>query len=312
MNKTKPSSVRAAALFAGAKALIRAGRPAWAFDLLCRIKAMRVPLRDVDLLRAQCKLGSPPDAIEMLKEELRHFPDNAEAASLLASIGGERQIAGGGAGAEYEEIHRVIAPYTMVGEDRLASLFALGKRACEEDLPGHFVECGVAGGGTSALLAAVIARHSRRPRQLFSFDTFAGMPDATEHDIHMGMRAGRSGWGAGTCAAPMSSLMEVCGKLGASDYVRPVQGLFCDTLPARAAEIGAIAFLHMDGDWYESTRDILVNLYDRVVPGGLVQIDDYGFWEGCRLAVTEFEKERGITFQIENIDGTGVWFRKAR
>jgi predicted O-methyltransferase YrrM len=68
--------------------------------------------------------------------------------------------------------------------------------------------------------------------------------------------------------------------------------------------------LHMDGDWYESTKAILNNLYDHVVNDGFVQVDDYGYWEGCRKAIHEFESLRKIKFDINNIDGTGVWFQR--
>ena len=66
----------------------------------------------------------------------------------------------------------------------------------------------------------------------------------------------------------------------------------------------------MDGDWFSSTMCVLENLYDAVVPGGRIQIDDYGFWEGCRKAVDEFTLRRGLTFDLTKIDATGVWLVK--
>lgn len=38
----------------------------------------------------------------------------------------------------------------------------------------------------------------------------------------------------------------------------------------------AISFLRLDGDLYVSTMDPLLALYDRVSPGGLIYVDDYG------------------------------------
>jgi predicted O-methyltransferase YrrM len=90
--------------------------------------------------------------------------------------------------------------------------------------------------------------------------------------------------------------------------VRTVKGYFQDTLPKLRDTVGTIALLHMDGDWYESTKTILHNLYDRVVNDGLIQVDDYGHWEGCRQAVHEFEALHKIKFDINWIDDTGVWF----
>lgn len=68
--------------------------------------------------------------------------------------------------------------------------------------------------------------------------------------------------------------------------------------------------LHADGDWYESTLDIFNHLFEQVVDYGIIQIDDYGFWEGCRKAIHEFERSQGLSFALRNIDGEGVWFRK--
>jgi hypothetical protein len=51
-------------------------------------------------------------------------------------------------------------------------------------------------------------------------------------------------------------------------------------------------------------------LFDQIVSGGRIQIDDYGYWEGCKRAVTEFEKRRNLRLAINVIDETGVWLAK--
>jgi O-methyltransferase len=61
---------------------------------------------------------------------------------------------------------------------------------------------------------------------------------------------------------------------------------------------GGIALLRLDGDWYESTMACLDALYDRVVPGGLVIIDDYYTWDGCARAVHDFLSRRGVSARI--------------
>jgi hypothetical protein len=65
-----------------------------------------------------------------------------------------------------------------------------------------------------------------------------------------------------------------------------IKGRFQDTL--QRTDTGPIALLHLDGDWYESTKSCLDQLYDRVSPGGVVQIDDWGYWAGARKANSEF------------------------
>jgi Macrocin-O-methyltransferase (TylF) len=279
---------------------------------LNELKANRTRTPGVDYLRALCFLKGqwPGPAIEALKEEVRLFPQNHQAASLLEKLLREHLSKVKQRDSEFRKLFETIRPYTMIHEARLFSLFSLAKEVCQEDLPGNFVECGVAAGGSSALLAAVIARYSRRPRRLFSFDTFEGMPTPSTLDICNGQEADKTGWGTGTCAAPETSVREICGKLGVENLVQPVKGLFADTLPVSRDAIGPIAFLHMDSDWYESTRTILEHLYEQVVPGGRIQVDDYGYWDGCTRAFNEFQAGRGQKFTLHEIDGNAVWMRK--
>jgi hypothetical protein len=128
--------------------------------------------------------------------------------------------------------------------------------------------------------------------------------------MRRGISATHAGLGEGTCAAPVGCLREIAEDLGAWDCIIPVQGLFQDTLAPARSKIGPIALLHMDGDWYDSTKAILDNLYDQIAPQGYVQVDDYGYWEGCKKAVNEFEQSRGLNFSIRPIDSCGISFRK--
>ncbi len=213
---------------------------------------------------------------------------------------------------EFIEILNVVRPYTLLSEERLFSLYSLAKRICQQDIAGNFVECGCYKGGAAALLGAVIQRYSKRPRSLYAFDTFEGMPEPTEFDYHQGIPANSSGFGVGTLKAPIAENIEcICKLLEVEEIVIPVKGLFADKLPEYKSEIGNIALLHADGDWYESTMDIFNNLYDNVISNGFIQIDDYGHWEGCRKAIHEFETLKGEKFHLNQIDYTGVWFQKS-
>src|ERR1039458_6801149 len=181
--------------------LIAEGKLAAGFAGLSRLKAKRVPVRYDDYLRAICFMedNQRDAAIQVLKEELCFFPNNELAAAAVRRLRPDSPLSGSG-DKEFQDLLKIVRPYTMVGEARLLSLFTLARQVCQEDLPGHFVECGVAAGGSSGLLAAVVARYSRRPRQLFSFDSFEGMPTPSDQDTHCGQHAEAAGWGAGTCA----------------------------------------------------------------------------------------------------------------
>jgi len=228
---------------------------------------------------------------------------------ILAQSG--HKILGSPDNTEFQEIINAVRPYTLLSESRLLSLYSLAKQICLDDIPGNFVECGSYKGGSAALLAVIIKRYSLRPRLLYAFDTFEGMPDPSEADKHNGIPANLTGFGAGTLKAPIAENLDViCQALEIQDIVIAVQGLFAETLPKNKALVDDIALLHADGDWYDSTMDIFNTLYENVVPNGIIQVDDYGHWEGCRKAVHEFERCQSGLFALRSIDATGVWFRK--
>jgi cephalosporin hydroxylase/SAM-dependent methyltransferase len=313
-NGLQPLDTRAAPDLPEALQALQNNDPGRALTLLNALKAARESRRGTDYLRALCFLqqGAAFGACEAAKEELRYFPDHPQAAALFENLMRRHFPTPPAVGDDFfKTVHRAVRRFTMLSDARLLSLYQRTRLVCELDIPGDLVECGVAAGGGSALIAATMARHTKRPRKLYSCDTFEGMPEPTGHDVAHGVDAEASGWGTGTCSAPEGSLREVCEKLGVASHVVAVKGLFKDTLPGLAAQLqDGIAMLHMDGDWYESTRDILVHLYDRVQPRGFIQIDDYGHWEGCRRAVHEFEEQRGFEFAIQVIDNTGVWTQR--
>jgi hypothetical protein len=306
---------RSALAVTAARILARISCDKLAFVLLSKVKASGVKIEGADLLRARIRLKQDrrAEAGEMLKEELRLFPENMEARMLYATELQDLPTPQVDEGVdEFADVLRAINPYTMLSKERLEALYKGAKDICESDLGGSFVECGVSAGGSSALLAWVVKKYSRQPRFVYCFDTFQGMPKPGIDDRHAGIPAQKTGWGHGTCAAPLESLMEAAGKVDAAELIRPIKGLFQHTLPLAKDEIGPIALLHLDGDWYDSTRAILENLYVQTQPGAYLQIDDYGYWDGCRKAVEEFEAELGERFDLEVIDATGVCFRKAQ
>jgi hypothetical protein len=257
------------------------------------------------------------DAREALLEELLHYPDNNQAEELLRQVREEEKKRQHTQiiipeDVEFRELLEQIRPYSMLPEARLYTLYALAKQVCLQDVPGVFVECGVAGGGSTALLAKIIRRYSRRPRVLFACDSYDGMPEPSESDRLDGVPADETGWGTGTCAAPEESVRKISDKLGVAEIVVPVKGYFENSLPELVKEIDQIALLHADCDWYESMLTVLEQLYDKINPAGVVQVDDYGYWEGIKKALDEFALKRDISFRLNNIDNMSAWFVKSQ
>src|SRR5262249_61300972 len=105
------------------------------------------------------------------------------------------------------------------------------------------------------------------------------------------------------CRASVEEVRRAAADLGVAGYTEIVKGWFEETLPAFRSRLGPIAILRIDGDWYASVRCCLDNLFDQVVEGGLVIIDDYYAYEGCRLAVHEFFGERRLSYALESVGG---------
>lgn len=290
------------------------GNYADAFRYASQAKTLRIPILNIDYLRAASllHLGKPFDAREALREELHFFPGNESAQQLLDEVLKMSPPSRFSHDDEFLEILSAIRPHTMVPEPRLYSLYTLAKRVCAEDIPGNFVECGVARGGSTAMLGLLIQRYSKRPRIHFGFDSFEGMPEPTVYDTQNGVAANDTGWGTGTCAGSIEGVQQICDKMGVSDNIQLIKGYFEDTLASKKDEVGPIAFLHLDADWYQSTMTILNEFYDQVVPGGLLQFDDYGCWDGCRKAVDEFQQFNNIQFDLQPVPGDtqGMWTRK--
>ena len=297
-----------------ARDYLNKGKIKEAFELIIQAKGFHKPVLGLDLLRARCfiEMNQEISALQALKEELRAFPDNKEAKNLLDSFSEiyKEKEEGFETDEDFMGIYNSIKPYTMLSKKRLYSLYKLARKICEENIPGNFVECGVAAGGSTALLAMVIKKYTRMPRLLYAYDSFEGMPEPGIHDKHNGVAANETGWGQGTCAASENSVKNLIASFSLQNIVITIKGYFENTLPMMRDFTGMISLLHMDGDWYSSTKTILENMYERVVRNGAVQIDDYGFWEGCKKAVHDFEKERNLSFLLNPIDYTGVYFKK--
>lgn len=198
-----------------------------------------------------------------------------------------------------------ISPYTMVTYGRLTQAFELSKIFEERKIGGAFVECGVWRGGCAAIMAYWVNK-AKSNRKIWLFDSFEGLPTPTAKD---GLKAMVP---INKCEASLECVeFLLFSKLKlARENIYIERGWFQDTLPRARERIGDIAILRLDGDWYESTKCCLDNLYPNVIKGGYIIIDDYDCWEGSKNAVDEFLTERNIDVRLNRIDYGGRYFQK--
>lgn len=195
-------------------------------------------------------------------------------------------------------------PQTMLSYPRLSTLYNLASRLERRMVMGSFVECGVRNGGSAAIIAAAAKRNLNR--HVWLFDSWEGFPEPDKRDIAYDLEKAAKGGVSGSKEKVKELLFRRLNLDNARVHL--VKGWFADTLPR--SEVGAIALLHLDCDLYESTKVCLEKLYNNVVQGGCIVIDDYGYWNGCKEAVDEFIKQCNLKVKLVKVDFQAVYFHK--
>jgi len=204
---------------------------------------------------------------------------------------------------------KVKPQFTMVTNKNLMTLYNLVRQVNRLELPGDIVECGVWNGGSAAVmgLANIEEVHSSIDRMIWLFDSFQGLPPASDKDGEAERKNYFEGWNKGD----VNKVHKVFRKLRVPlTRVNIIPGWFETTL--MRAEIDRIAILHIDADWYKSVKLVLDVFYNKVVPGGFVILNDYGAWPGCNRAVDDFLVEHGMTdIELTIVEPTtGAYFQK--
>lgn len=204
----------------------------------------------------------------------------------------------------YDEIH----DHTMVDEYRCYQLWRLVEQAGER--PGDVLEIGVWRGGTGALLARRVAqcfeaadregKHAARKPEVFLADTFSGVVKAGPRDEYY-----RGGEHANTSVGLVRSFLDACGI----DNAELLEGVFPEQTGA-AIEDRSFSLCHIDVDVYQSARDCLEWVWPRMVTGGIVVYDDYGFY-GCEGVTRHVNEEfpRSDRVVVHNLSGQAVMIK---
>ena len=205
----------------------------------------------------------------------------------------------------------ICRPATMTSVERLYALHQSIRYLVEADLPGALVECGVWKGGSAMMIALTLKALGVNDRDIVLFDTFEGMTQPGGEDIdHEGMPAAKLLARGNRDTNPFwaySPIEEVTRNLRSTGYpmakIHTVVGDVLQTIPAQAP--ASVALLRLDTDWYESTRHELAHLFPRLVPRGVMIIDDYGHFKGARKAVDEYLATLPDRYLLQRVDYTG-------
>lgn len=195
--------------------------------------------------------------------------------------------------------------HTMVGRKRLDHLAELCVTVLRTPIPGDFVDAGTWRGGCAIMMSGALEEVGQ-DRRIFVCDSFQGLPKPDpKFPEDMNDKHHEQAY----LSVPMWEVEENFRSYDLlTEAVVFVPGFFEDSLPELKETAEEIALLRIDADMFGSTWTVLENLYDRVVSGGFVIVDDYNL-KGCRDAVNQFRIENDVTEELQAIDGQAVYWR---
>ena len=184
----------------------------------------------------------------------------------------------------------------MTGKKRMFLLTQAILHVKNKNLDGDFVECGVWKGG-NILLFNLLKDFYKLKKTIFAYDTFTGMPSPHDIDVtYKGTSAQllmkkiikKEGESNIHCFSSLDLVKKNIFKHSNLSNIRFIEGEVEKTLLFKKNLPKKISILRLDTDFYTSTKIELEILYPRLVSGGILIIDDYGYWRGCRQAVDEY------------------------
>lgn len=197
---------------------------------------------------------------------------------------------------------------TYLQSAAIFSLYDTVKQVEKQRIPGLFIEAGCALGGSAIIVAK--AKDMSRPFRIY--DAFGMIPPPSKHDgeeVHARyeeIKNGTSkGIGGNTYYGYNDDLLATV-KANLSRHGFPIEhhridlvkGYFEETMKVDEA----VAFAHIDCDWYESVRICTEEIAPKLSLGGKMVYDDYFDWSGCQMAVDEYFENRKDTFQVETVN----------
>lgn len=191
---------------------------------------------------------------------------------------------------------------TLLSVERLWSLYEAVRHVARAGLPGAIVECGTYKGGSTGVMLETLVSLGVTDREIHLFDTFDGFPEGVDEILIDGSRFRREDWPVENFRADLEANLARTGY--PRDRIHVVSGQVEKTIPAGAPP--QIALLHLDTDYYGATLHQLEHLFPRLRPGGVIQVDDFGHFLGCRRAVEEYFARPGVAAPLfARIDYTG-------
>jgi len=194
---------------------------------------------------------------------------------------------------------------TYLSNHKLAHLLTTSYNLDKNQIPGCLIEAGCALGGSAILLA----KTKKSLRSMRVYDVFGMIPPPTEddtHDVHDRYKEIVSGHSLGlgndkyygyeeNLYQKVVNNFTSYGVIPQTGDVELMQGLVQDTLIVN----DSVAMAHIDVDWYAPVMTCLERIYPKLSVGGVIILDDYNSWGGCKKAADDFLRRVKGTFEID-------------
>lgn len=186
---------------------------------------------------------------------------------------------------DFESLYKIICNRTKMVESKLRTIYKICHMV--KSLPGDVAEVGVAQGGSAKLIHLCLPH-----KKMHLFDTFEGIPS---EKVTQGIDPKTS---AGRFKGNKSEVAKLMGK----DNVTLHKGEFSNT--KISIKEGRFCLVHVDCDIYESQKASIEFFYPRMVPNGILIIDDYGsdYWPVVKIATDNFFKTLPEELEISHKD----------
>ncbi len=198
--------------------------------------------------------------------------------------------------AEFQDTYNRIKDHTLVDIYRCYELWQLTQEVLAINDTASFLEVGVWKGGTAGIVGRKLALlNSNIP--FYLADTFSGVVKASEKDEFY-----KGGEHADTTIEIVEKLMSETG----SNY-KILTGIFPNDTAAKISADEKFGFCHIDVDVYQSAKDIVDWIWDRLITGGMIVFDDYGFHTctGVTRYVNE-QRNKSDRAVIYNLNGHAI------
>jgi O-methyltransferase len=200
---------------------------------------------------------------------------------------------------EFLKKYTAIQKNTLVDIYRCFELWELAETIHKLDNTACFLEIGIWKGGT----AAVVGRKLTLLNSTVDFylaDTFTGVAKATDKD---------ASYSGGEHSDTSQEIVDILLRGNYNNY-KILKGIFPEETSHLISPTQKFGYCHIDVDVYQSAKDIVDWIWEKLIVGGIIVFDDYGF-RTCSGITTYVNEQKSKTDRtiIHNLNGHAIMIK---